>query len=127
MFKKNWYLFTPFILVAIPALIWGYYVAGYGYTPKEALDGLQHFMQSSTRYSQGYADEKFNSIRPGMDGRQVFERVGVPFERHHDDAEWIYSLPKGLTPYYHERKVVFVRDKNEVLRVKALVKEFHTP
>jgi hypothetical protein len=127
MLKKNWYLFTPLILVIVPALIWGYYVTSYGYKPAEALEALKFFMKSSTRYAQKYSGEKFDRIRPNQDGRQVFELVGVPFERHNNDAEWIYSLPNGTTQYYHERKVLFSRDANNVPRVKAVVKEFHTP
>lgn len=127
MFKKNWYLFTPLILVAIPALIWAYYVGSYGYTPAEALEASRHFLQSSTRYAQGFSQDKFSRIKAGSDGRMVFEAVGVPFERHDDDAVWIYALPKGSTPYYHERKVLFARDKNQIMRVRALVKGFHTP
>jgi hypothetical protein len=127
MFKRNWYLFTPLILIVVPALVLAFYMGSYGYEFGEAREALQHFVQSSTRYSQGYSDTKFGSIRPGMDGRRVFEVVGLPFERHDNDAQWIYSLPKGTTPYYHERIILFDRDKNNVPHVKAVVKRFHTP
>ncbi|MDZ4288481.1 MAG: hypothetical protein U0984_11015 [Prosthecobacter sp.] len=127
MFKKNWYLFTPLIIVAIPGLIWAFYLGSYGYTPAEATQALRHFLDSSTRYAQGYSAERFNRIRAGSDGGAVFRAIGVPFERHDNDAEWIYSLPKGSTPYYHQRKVLFARDKNQIPRVTGLVKDFHTP
>jgi hypothetical protein len=127
MLKKNWYLFLPLILVILPTIVWAYYVGAYGYSPKEGWEALRHFWQSDTRYAQKFAQSKFDRLKPGMDGRQVFELIGVPFERHNNDAEWIYALPKGLTPYYHERKVIFDRDANNVPHVKSVVKEFHTP
>ncbi|HYF33943.1 MAG TPA: hypothetical protein VD994_01525 [Prosthecobacter sp.] len=128
MLKKNWYLFTPLILVIVPALIWGYYVSAFGYSPKEGLEALRYFLQSGTRYSQKYANDRFDRVQPGLDGRQVFELIGVPFERHDDDAVWVYSGPRDLTaPYYHERKVLFAKDGKGVLRVKGVVKEFRAP
>jgi hypothetical protein len=128
MLKKNWYLFTPLLLVIVPALIWGYYVMIFGYAPKEGLEALRYVFQSGTRYPQKYANDRFDLVQPGLDGRQVFELIGVPFERHDDDAVWIYSGPKDLAnPYYHERKVVFTRDSKNVPRVKSVVKEFHVP
>jgi hypothetical protein len=128
MFKRNWYLFTPLILIIIPALAWGYYVGVFGYSPAEAMMATRHFFQSSTRYANKYSEDHFNRlVQPGQDGRKVFEAIGVPFERHNDDAEWIYALPNGSTPYYHERKVIFTRDANNVPRVKQKVKSFHTP
>jgi len=125
MLKKNWYLFVPFVLIAIPGLIFLFYTVKYGYTTAEAIEALRYFTQSQTRYAQKYSDDHFNTIKPGMDGRTVFELIGVPFERHNDDAEWIYALPQGTTPYYHERIVRFTRDKNNVPRVKETVKQFH--
>ena len=124
MLKKNWYLLTPLLLVILPALTWLYYFGVFGYSPSEATEALTHFFQSSTRYA-GSAKDKFDFIKPGMDGRTVYEKIGMPFEGQ-TGLEWRYSLPTGTTPYYHQRKIIFER-VNGIPRVKALVKDFHTP
>jgi hypothetical protein len=125
MLRKNWYLFTPLAFVGLPSLILAYYILSFGYPVSEAVEATSHFLQSSTRYAMKYSDNHFSRIKPGMDGRQVFEWVGVPFERRNNDEEWLYSLPNGLTKYYHERKILFTRDKNNVPRVKEVVRAFH--
>lgn len=125
MLKKNWYLFTPLAFVGLPALILAYYILSFGYSVPEAVEATSHFLQSKTRYALKYSDTSFSRIKPGMRGDQVFQLVGVPFERLNDDAEWIYSLPQGTTKYYHERKVIFSRDKNRVPFVKETVRGFH--
>lgn len=127
MFKKNWYLFTPLILIAIPALLMGYYMGVSGYNFENAKQATLHFAQSSTRYSQGFSEDQLTYVRPGMEGRKVFELLGMPFERHDNDAEWLYSLPTGATPYYHERLILFNRDNSGTLRVKEVVRRFHLP
>lgn len=125
--KKNWYYFAPAVLLVIPALIMLYYIVSFGYTPGDAWKALRHFGASHTRYAQKYSEDHFNRILPGMGGRDVFELVGVPFERRDKDALWFYSFPQGDTPYYHERVVVFERNaKNEPI-VKSLIKRFHDP
>lgn len=125
MFKRNWYLFTPLLLVAMPAVLLGYYVLAYGYPVNEAVEATSHFLQSNTRYAMKYSDVNFGRIRPGMDGRQVFEAVGVPFERRDNDTEWLYSLAQGTTKYYHERKVILAKDSKGIPRVKEVVYGFH--
>jgi len=125
MLRKNWYLFTPLAFVGLPALILAYYILSYGYPVSEAVEATSHFLQSSTRYAMKYSDRHFALVKPGMDGRQVFERVGVPFERRNNDTEWLYALPQGSTKYYHERKVIFTRDKNNIPKVSEVVRAFH--
>ncbi len=125
MLRKNWYLFTPLAFVGLPALILAYYILSYGYPVSEAVKATSHFLQSSTRYAMKYSDRHFALVKPGMDGRQVFERVGVPFERRNNDTEWLYALPQGSTKYYHERKVIFTRDKNNIPKVSEVVRAFH--
>lgn len=128
MLKKNWYLLTPLLLIAIPALIVVYYIVSFGYTPAEAMKATQYFLQSNTRYTQKYSDANFARLRPGMDGRTVYEVMQMqPFERRDDEAVWIYSLPQGDAKAYHERTVQLERDKNNVPRVKKVVKTFHAP
>jgi hypothetical protein len=116
MLKKNWYLFTPLLLAGIPALLLFYYILSFGYPVNEAVEAVSHFLQSSTRYSMKYDDHRFSRVRPGMGGRDVFELIGVPFERRNNDEEWLYALPQGTTRYYH---------KNNVPLVKETVKAFH--
>lgn len=125
MFRKNWYLFTPLAIVGMPALILAYYIVGYGYPVSEAVEATSHFLQSGTRYAKDYSDRHFALVKPGMGGKEVFDRIGVPFERHNNDTEWLYALPKGLTQFYHERKVVFAKDSKGVPRVKEVVRAFH--
>lgn len=125
MLKKNWYLFTPLAILGLPALLLCYYVFSFGYPLNEAVESVSYFLKSGTRYAMKYEDRRFSRVRPGMGGREVFELIGVPFERRNNDEEWHYSLPQGSTPYYHERIVKFVRDKNNVPLVKETVKGFH--
>lgn len=125
MLKKNWYLFTPLALVGLPALILAYYILSFGYPVSEAIEATSHFLQSKTRYALKYSDRNFARIKPGLRGDQVFQLVGVPFERRDNDSEWLYALPQGTTNYYHERKVIFIRDKNNVPLVKETVRGFH--
>lgn len=123
--SKNWYLFTPLLIIGLPAFLLAFYILGYGYPVNEAVEAVSHFVQSSTRYSQGYSADHFRMVKSGMGGKQVYDLIGVPFERRNNDSEWLYSLPQGTTNYYHERKVIFVRDKNNVPLVKETVKAFH--
>ncbi|TDU69363.1 hypothetical protein EI77_03016 [Prosthecobacter fusiformis] len=128
MFKKNWYLFTPLLLVAIPAAIYAYYVSSMGYGSTDAANATKYFLVSGTRYAMDYDELNFNRLKPGMDGRQVFLTMGKqPSERHDNDTRWVYSLAKPGSQAYHERVVVMERDKQNTLRVKELVKRFHVP
>ncbi len=128
MFKKHWYLFTPLLLLAIPAAIYGYYVIDMGYGSKDAVKATQHFLVSGTRYAMDYNEVNFARLRSGMDGRQVYQTMGKqPSERHDNDTRWIYSLPQPGSRAYHERVVIMARDDQNVLRVKELVKRFHAP
>jgi hypothetical protein len=127
MLKKNWYLFTPLAIVGLPAFLLAFYILAYGYPVNEAVEAVSHFIQSSTRYSMKYSADHFSRIRPGMDGKQVFDYLGVPFERRNNDTEWLYSLPQGSAKAYHERKILFVRDAKRGPLVKEVVKSFHAP
>jgi hypothetical protein len=125
MFRKNWYLFTPLAIVGLPALSLVYYMFVFGYPPAEAVEATTHFFQSSTRYAMKYSDRHFALVKPGMDGKEVYSRIGVPFERRNNDTEWLYSLPNGLTRCYHERMVIFAKDSKGIPRVKEVVRAFH--
>jgi hypothetical protein len=125
MFRKNWYLFTPLAIIGMPALILGYYILSYGYPVNEAVEATRHFLQSGTRYAMKYTDRHFALVKPGMGGQEVFQHLGVPFERRNNDTEWLYALPKGLTQFYHERKIIFAKDAKGIPRVKEVIRAFH--
>lgn len=128
MLKKNWYLLTPLALILIPALLFAHYTTKFGYETADALNATRYFLVSGTRYTANYAEVNFRRLRPGMDGRTVYQVMGMqPFERHDNDSRWIYALPKPGATAYHERVVVLERDAANVPRVKELVKRFHTP
>lgn len=128
MFKRNWYLFTPLILVVIPVLIFAYYTFSFGYRTTDAMNATKHFLTSSTRYPMNYDEMRFGRLRAGMDGRQVFDTMGKqPFERQDNDTRWVYALPNPGARAYHERVIVMERDGQSILRVKSLVRRFHVP
>lgn len=128
MLKKNWYLLLPLLLIAVPGLLFGYYSLSHGYKPADAWNATRYFLQSGTRYTQNYSETNFARLRPGMDGRTVYEVMRMqPFERHDSDSRWLYSLAKPGATAYHERVVVLERDKDNVPRVKTLLRGFKVP
>ncbi len=128
MIKKNWYLFTPAFILIIPALMVLFCIVNYGYSFSESLKAVRYFGSTGTRYAQGFSELKFKTVRPGMDAKSVYNTIKNPMERNMpEDTEWRYSLPLGLTEYYHERIVLLEKDKNGVPRVKQRISRFHTP
>lgn len=128
MLKKNWYLFTPLLLVIIPTAIFFYYSANVGYNNEDAMNATKHFLTSGTRYPMEYSEVKFDRLQPGMEGGEVYKTMGKqPFERQDNDTRWVYALPKPGARAYHERVVIMARDSQNVLHVKELVKRFHVP
>lgn len=128
MLKKNWYLFTPLLLIAIPVAIYGYYVSSVGYSSQDAMNATKYFLVSGTRYAMDYSEMNFNRLQPGMDGRQVFQTMGKqPSERLDNDTRWVYSLPKPGSKAYHQRIVVMEKDRQNIPRVKSVVRSFHVP
>jgi hypothetical protein len=125
MLKKNWYLFLPVGVLGLPALILAYYVLSFGYGLDDAIKATTHFLASSTRYAMKYDDLRFRRVVPGLDGRQVFELLGVPFERRDDDTVWVYALGNGTASGHHERNIIFARDSKGVPRVTKTVRGFH--
>lgn len=125
--KKNWYFFTPAAILIIPVLMVVYCTVNYGYTVPDSLNAVLHFGATKTRYSMGFTERKFNSVRPGMDGRAVFNIIRNPMERNMpEDTQWRYSLPGSGAGYYHERTLIFEKDKNGIPRVKKSVSRFNT-
>lgn len=120
---KRWYLAIPLLFLSAPLLIVLYFMANYGYPFNEALECLKHIDKANTKFREGlYSESKFHEIHTGDSGKDVFDRLGLPLERHDADTRWCYSLPVGGTDYYHER--TFVMDKGKVTKV---ICRFHTP
>lgn len=125
-FQRNWYYFTPAVIVAVPLLMGVYSMVNWGYGFAESMNALMHFGSSDTRYAVKFTEDKFHRIRPGIDGRQVFNLVGVPYEGQGTNR-WEYSLPQDGAKYYHERAVLFTKDATGKPIVKKVVSRFHTP
>lgn len=126
-FKRHWYYFAPAVLLLVPTLMILFYSAKFGYSLSESWEAVRHFGTSATRYGQQFSDRQFDRISPGLDGRQVFELVGVPLEGQ-DRLDWHYSFPQSGAQCYHERVVLFERNpKTNVPHVKGVIKRFHGP
>jgi hypothetical protein len=120
---KRWYLLIPLLLLCSPLLIILYFVVTYGYTYTEAVECFKAVGKTDTKFRVGiYSEAKFHEVEPGFSGKDLFDRLGIPLERHNGDTEWCYSLPVGGTPYYHER--TFIMKNGKVTRV---ICRFHTP
>lgn len=126
--KKNWYLLTPAAILLIPALMVLFCCVNYGYSVPEAMKAVRYFGSTGTRQAQGFTERKFKMVHLGMDGRTVYNTIKNPMERNMpEDTEWRYTLPASGTDYYHERTLVFEKDKNGIPRVKKKISRFHTP
>lgn len=121
--KKNWYYVVPAALLLSPLLITFYISLSYGYNFGESVAVMKAFGKQQTKFQAlTFSENKFRRIEPGMWGRDVFELVGVPLERHDGDTRWLYSVPMKGAEYWHERSVIL--DKGKVTRV---ICRFHTP
>lgn len=120
---KKWYFIVPLVLLSSPLLMTLYISASYGYNFSDSLVVLQAIGKSDTKF-QGltFSESKFRQIEPGMSGRDVFELVGVPLERHDNDTKWTYSLPVSGASYFHERTVLLEKGV-----VTGVICRFHTP
>ena len=125
--QRNWYFFTPIVIIISPLIIAVNSMVNWGYSFSESMNALMHFGSTDTRYSIGFSELGFKTLRKGMDGRTVYSLIKNPFERQMDDTVWRYSLPQGDATYYHERTVVFEKDAQGIPRVKEVVSRFHTP
>jgi hypothetical protein len=122
-FKKNWYLAIPAALLLSPLIIVICISISYGYTFPESIAVMKAFGKARTKFQQvQFTEDKFRRIQPGMMGRDAFELVGVPLERHDGDTRWFYSVPLSGAEYWHERTLIL--DKGKVTHV---VCRFHSP
>ena len=120
---KRWYLLIPLLLLGSPLLCVMYFVVAYGYSFPEAVECFKAVGKTDTKFREGsYSEAKFHEVNPGFSGKDVFERLGVPLERHDDDTKWCCSLPVGGTQYYHERTFIMEGGK-----VTGIICRFHTP
>jgi hypothetical protein len=120
--KKRYFL-IPVALLCAPLLMTLYISANYGYDFKESWEVLKAVGKSDTKFQAlKFEERNFRKITPGMTGRDVFELVGLPLERHNNDAKWSYSVPVSGAEYYHERTVLM--DKGVVTQV---ICRFHKP
>ena len=128
LLKRRWYYFAPLILVLVPLLLTVFFSLKYGYSMGESFTAVQHMGQTGTRYAQKFEERNFDKLRPGMDGRQVYQTMGPmqPLEGQ-GGAEWKYTLPADNAPYYHERTVIMEPDAQKVPRVRQVIKRLHVP
>lgn len=125
--KRRWYYAAPVVLLLIPILMMMFYVVTMGYSFDESWVALQNMGRSNTRYTQKFTESKFSAIQPGMDGRTVYNVMEMqPFEGQ-AGLVWKYSLGQDGAEVFHERTVLFERDKNNVPRVVRTVKRLHLP
>ena len=125
--QRNWYFFTPLVIIIIPAIMAVNSMVNWGYGFSESMNALMHFGSTDTRYSIGFSEMGFKAIKKGMDGRTVYSIIKNPFEGPATDTPWKFSLPQGDAKYYHERTVVMEKDAQGVPRVKDIISRCHTP
>lgn len=125
--QRNWYFFTPALIILIPVLMILFCSVKYQYGLPEAARAVLNFGSTGTRRSIGFSERNFRLVREGMDVKSVFAIIANPMERLDNDTRWRYSLPASGASFYHERTLIFERDKNGVLRVKERISRFSTP
>jgi hypothetical protein len=124
LLKKYWFVILPISLLCLPLIMVGYTKMTYGYSWAESTEVLRAIGKNNTKFQETkYEERKFRRIEPGMNGRDVFELVGVPLERNMpDDTVWRYSVNVGGTGYFHERTL-----KMERGIVKEVIIRFSQP
>jgi hypothetical protein len=123
--KKNWYFVVPAVLILAPLLITGYISLKYDYSMADAWMVFKTSGQAKTKFqSIKFSESAFKKVTPGMNGRQVFELLGTPLERHDDDTRWKYALPVSGATHYHERTVVMEAGTG---KVAGIINRYHTP
>lgn len=125
--KRRWYYFAPLVLVLVPLLMTVFVSMKYGYSMGDSWTAVCHIGQTSTRFAQKYEERNFDKIRPGMDGRTVYQTMNMQPLEGQTGREWKYSLPDGQAAYFHERTVLMEPDAQKIPRVKQVVKRLHVP
>lgn len=124
LLKKYWFVILPISLICLPLIMVGYTMMAYGYSWADSLEVVKATGKNNTKFQETkYVERNFRKIEPGMNGRDVFELVGVPLERNMpDDTVWRYSVNVGGTGYFHERTL-----KMERGIVKDVIVKFSQP
>jgi LysM repeat protein len=120
-FQRNWYFFTPLIVLSIPLLMGIYSMLTWGYGFSESMTAMMKFASTDTRYATGFSESQFARIVPGLDGRTVYQLIKNPFEGGLSDPVWKYTLPQTEIDCYHERTLHFEKDNNGIPRVKKII------
>lgn len=121
--KKNWYYVIPVGLLAMPVIMILFISVSYGYNLDESIACFKAFGQENTKFQAlKFSESSFRKIEPGMTGRDVFELLGVPLERHDNDTKWVYSQPMSGAKFFHERAIMM-----EAGKVTQVICRFHTP
>lgn len=121
--KKNWPFVIPAVLILSPVIIILGISLHYGYDFGESIAVMRSMGKAQTKFqTMQFSEDKFRRITPGMMGRDVYEQIGMPLERHDADTRWFYSVALGGAQYWHERTLIL--DKGKVTHV---ICRFHTP
>jgi hypothetical protein len=104
MLKKYWFVLLPVFLLCLPLVMVGVTMSKYGYSWSEAVEVVKATGKNNTKFQETkYTERSFRKVEKGMNGREVFELLGVPLERGgKDDTVWRYSVNVGGTGYFHE-------------------------
>ena len=120
---KRWYLAIPAFFLCLPLIIILYFMTTYGYSFDDSVECFKSLGKANTKFREDtYSEAKFHEIQPGNSGKDVFDHLGLPLERHDGDTKWCYSVPVGGAQYYHERTFILEGGK-----VKDIICRFHTP
>jgi len=123
--KKNWYFVVPAVLILVPLLMTGFISMKYDYSMADAWLVFKTSGQAKTKFQNiKFSESAFKKVVPGMNGRQVYELLGTPLERHEDDTLWKYALPVSDAQYYHERTIVMQPGTG---KVASVINRYHTP
>jgi hypothetical protein len=88
--QRRWYLLFPAFLLGFPLVMLAYVSLSYGYSVSDAWIYIQNMNKAATKFQRvKFSETGFKRIQPGMMGREVFERIGMPLERHNDDTLWL--------------------------------------
>jgi hypothetical protein len=121
--RRRWYYLIPAFLLGSPLVMLAYVSMSYGYSASDSWTYLQNMDKAGTKFQRSkFSEMKFKRIKPGMMGRDVFEMIGMPLERHDEDTRWLYSAPVGGAPYFHERTLILKKGQ-----VQEVINRLHKP
>jgi hypothetical protein len=124
--KKNWYFVIPVALLLLPLVMTGYISMTYGYTMADAWTAFKTAGEADTKFqTPKYSERGFSKVTVGMQGREVYELIGQPLERHGpDQLIWHYSRPVRDARYFHERTLIMEPGTG---KVASIINRYHIP